>query len=227
MAEEITYRKVDMYAIIDRSGSMDSIKTDVIGGFNSFLTEQQTIPGEATLTYVQFDDKYDVVYDSIDIKDVVPLDNTTFVPRGMTALFDAIYKTIGTIKQKYSTTITSEIPGILVMIMTDGLENASKEVTSYEQIKKLIEECRGYGWEFVFLAANQDAFANAGRMGMSYQNTSNYVATSGYSGSNGIIGTMKKMSKGASKFRTKGLSSMDYSSLLEDEDDNKDLKDKS
>jgi hypothetical protein len=84
----------EIVCIIDRSGSMGSIRDDAIGGFNTFLAEQKKLPGEATLTYIQFDTEYEVVHENAPLNDVPPIDETVYVPRGSTALLDAVGRTI-------------------------------------------------------------------------------------------------------------------------------------
>lgn len=215
--ENTEWRKVDMFFILDRSGSMHSIRNKAIEGYNTFITEQKKIPGEAVATLNQFDHEYETVYENIPLSNVTLLNSDTFQPRGSTALYDAIYHTSNKIKEKYKNVITSEIPAILVIILTDGEENSSIIIKSQEDVKKIIDECRGYGWEFIYLAANQDAFGNASRMGISTGNTLNYVATG-----DGISGAYRKMSKSATKFRS--MSSIDYAprsydNLMNDDED--------
>lgn len=144
--------------VLDRSGSMAEMKPEAVGGFNAFLQSQQQLPGEAKLTLVLFDHEYIVAYDGRPIKDVSPLDDHTYVPRGTTALLDAIGRTINTIGERLDKTPEPERPGkVIVAILTDGLENASQEFKP-KQIRSMIEHQRiKYAWEFVYLGANQDA----------------------------------------------------------------------
>ena len=147
--------------ILDRSGSMETCRDDTIGGFNAFLREQQAEGG--TLTLILFDHEYQVLYERKPIQDVAPLTSETFVPRGSTALLDAIGKTIKN--------TTSNIP--TVVILTDGQENSSHEYTK-AHIKDLIDQKTRDGWTFVYLGANQDAFAEAGQLGIAPEATVNY-----------------------------------------------------
>ncbi len=140
-----------IYCVIDRSGSMDSCRSDTIGGFNVFLAEQDP---ETTININLFDHEYNELY-SGSVKDAQKMSMETFVPRGNTALFDAIGKTI---KKAIGTPI--------IVILTDGEENSSKEYTQ-THIKDLIEEKTKQGWSFVFLGANQDAIMAAKNFGMS------------------------------------------------------------
>jgi len=122
--------------VLDRSGSMNAMKEEAIGGINAFLESQQKLPGEARLTLVLFDHEYIVTYDGVPIKDVPPLDSHSYVPRGTTALLDAIGRTINTIGERLDKTPEPERPGkVIVAILTDGLENASQEFKRKEIFK--------------------------------------------------------------------------------------------
>lgn len=153
---------MDRVVILDRSGSMEACRDDTIGGFNAFLREQQAEGG--TLSLIQFDHEYMVVYPATPITAVQPLTAQTFVPRGGTALLDAIGKTIKDVDPDTRPT---------VVILTDGQENSSKEYTK-AHIKDLIEQKTKEGWTFVYLGANQDAFAEAGHLGIPAGCTVNY-----------------------------------------------------
>ena len=139
--------------ILDRSGSMETIRKDAIGGFNSFVAAQKKLKINSKLTLVQFDDKYELNYESKPIKEVEDLTTATFIPRGGTALHDALGKTISTMKEK----IPKKDKAVFVII-TDGQENASKEYSS-DTVKKLIEDNKQ--WEFTFIGSNQDAILAA------------------------------------------------------------------
>jgi hypothetical protein len=153
---------MDRIFILDRSGSMDSCRDDTIGGFNSLVNDQKPLGG--TMTLVQFDHEYLVSYDSVLIDKVDHLTTETFQPRGSTALLDAIGKTLKLYGDK---------PVATVVILTDGQENASKEYTK-AHIKDLIDQKTKDGWTFMYVGANQDAFAEAGSMGISAGCTMNY-----------------------------------------------------
>jgi len=141
---------------------METCWDDTIGGFNAFLNEQKTLGG--TLTLVQFDHEYLLSYEAKPIEEVEPLTRETFKPRGSTALMDAIGRAIKEIR-------TQTIP--TVVILTDGLENSSHKYTK-AHIKDLVEERTKNGWTFVYLGANQDAFAEAGSLGIAPACTMNY-----------------------------------------------------
>ena len=137
--------------ILDRSGSMQPVESDAIGGFNSFVESQKKLEGEATMTLVLFDDVITTVHDRLKLSEVPVLTDEVFVPRGMTALFDAVGRTIADIK-------TTKQPNekVIIAILTDGHENASKEYQG-QQVADLIKEVEDVlGWEVLFLGANID-----------------------------------------------------------------------
>jgi len=156
--------------LLDRSGSMTQIADDVIGGFNSWLTAQQAEPKSCRMTLVQFDsqDPFEILAADLDITDVPPLDEATFRPRNMTPLLDAVGRLLDHAE-------AGARPGEdqLVVVFTDGLENASHTWTR-EAIFDRIARLRDAGWTFVFLGANQDSYAEAGGIGIGDGNTSNY-----------------------------------------------------
>ena len=150
--------------ILDRSGSMESCKESTVAGFNEFIRTQRELPGEAMVKLVQFDDQYETVFDK-NLKSCPELTQATFVPRGSTALLDAQGRTIVELGRELAALTEQERPSkVIVVTLTDGLENASKEY-NLERIGELIREHRDkYSWDFVFLGANQDAIATAAAM---------------------------------------------------------------
>ena len=135
----------EIVCVIDRSGSMDSIKNDAIGGFNAFLKEQQNLPGEAAMTIVMFDHEYLVPYSGIPIQNIKPLYDGSYVPRGTTALNDAIGRAVSELKCRNP-------KKAIIMILTDGHENASHEFSKC-QIKEMIKDCEDRGWFVAYLSA--------------------------------------------------------------------------
>lgn len=148
--------------VLDQSGSMGPMQEPAISAFNDFLKSQLDVPGEARLTLVLFDDQYELPVVSQPIEQVEPLTAATYVPRGSTALLDAIGRTVKELDSRIQALPEAQRPGkVIVAIFTDGMENASREFTA-AQISDLIRDFRdGKGWEFLFLAANQDAIASA------------------------------------------------------------------
>ncbi|WP_149360491.1 vWA domain-containing protein [Lolliginicoccus suaedae] len=141
--------------LLDRSGSMQSIKPDIEGGFAAFIDEQRNAAGECTATLAQFDRSYEVVFENVPIAEVPPLD---LRPRGSTALLDAMGTLITSAREQIENQPESQRPGtVVVAVMTDGHENASQEWTR-PAIRSLVEQqTRELGWEFLYMGADQDA----------------------------------------------------------------------
>jgi uncharacterized protein YegL len=205
----------EIVCVLDRSGSMASIVDDAIGGFNTFLKSQQQIPGEALMSVVLFDHEYQLLYSGKPLADVPYFNRDTFVPRGSTALYDALGKTIHEIGVRLANLPESERPNkVLFVILTDGHENASEQYSSV-QIHQMITHQRDvYRWEFIFLAANQDAFAVSESMGISKGNAMNFAATSE---STGLM--YKRMSKAVAYYRSIADESISTSKLMADQPD--------
>jgi uncharacterized protein YegL len=196
----------EIVAIVDRSGSMETMREDAIGGFNSFLKKQQEEKeGKCLLTYTQFDNEYEVVHNGIDIRDMKPLDETTFVPRGSTALRDAIGRTINTVGERLSKTPEEQRPGnVVVVILTDGQENASREF-SPEQISAMVKrQADEYDWAFVYLAQNIDAFATGRNMGMTMSHPNMFLGDAAKGGA-GIGASYSVASSAISSRRRKSV----------------------
>lgn len=168
----------DIVMVIDRSGSMGGICKDAIGSLNMFLKEQKEVPGDARVTAVLFNDEYKMLYDGVGIADVPDFDDTSYVPSSTTAMLDAIGKAIDATGERLSQLSEGDRPEkVLVAILTDGLENASKEYNRSQIFDKIKIQRDDYKWEFAFLAANQDAFAEGAKLGISADMTANFVAT--------------------------------------------------
>lgn len=154
----------DITLVVDRSGSMQDIREDAEGGVNAFIEEQAREPGEALLTLVQFDTEYEFVHTGVPLGDVPKY---RLVPRSMTALLDAVGRAINETDDRLARLDVAEKPGlVLFVITTDGLENSSVEFTKSqvrEMVKRKQEE---HDWHFTFLGANQDAFEEAGGLGV-------------------------------------------------------------
>lgn len=166
--QQKTLNETEIVVVLDRSGSMTSIQDSTVQGFNTFILEQKNSEGEAFVTLVQFDDRYELNYKSVPVKDVKDLIvGETFVPRGYTALLDAIGKTIDELQTDRD---------VVFVIITDGDENQSRTYKA-EAIKKMIEMHETEkGWKFVFMGANQDAITTANTFGISGNNALTYSA---------------------------------------------------
>ena len=207
MKENLT----EMVFILDRSGSMSNLTKDTIGGFNTMIENQKKEDGDAVLTTVLFDDMYELLHDGINIQDVKELTNKEYYARGMTALLDAIGKTINTVGERLNKTKEEDRPSkIIFVITTDGQENSSKEFTQ-KQIKEMIEhQTNTYNWQFMFLGANIDAVSTAQSFGISGQFASNYTANS-----RGTDALYTTLSKSVSSYRSVGVVDSDWKKGLE------------
>ena len=158
-------KDVELVFILDRSGSMGGLESDTIGGYNSMLSKQKKEKtGKVSVTTVLFDDQYELLYNQVPIEKVSPMTEEEYYVRGSTALLDAIGKTVMQVKANQD---KKEIKDkVLFVIITDGMENASREYR-VEQVKKLIEERKEKdNWEFLFLGANIDAIGAAKDLGI-------------------------------------------------------------
>ena len=156
----------ELVFILDRSGSMCGRESDTIGGFNSTIAKQKNEAGDALVTTVLFDDRYEVLHDRIDLADVAKMTEREYYTRGCTALLDAIGRTIENVHEAQKAVAKSERPGKTVfIIITDGLENASADFT-VSNVKRMIGKRSKKGWEFIYLGANIDAIAEAGKIGI-------------------------------------------------------------
>ena len=168
----------EMVFILDRSGSMGHLVDDTIGGFNSMIEKQKKEIGEAFVTTILFDDRYEVLHNHVDINDIVPITRKEYYALGSTALLDAIGKTINDIGYRLSETPEEERPEkVIFTIITDGYENASREFTK-SKIKEMIEHQQSkYSWVFMFIGANMDAVSEASTYGINSAFAATYTAS--------------------------------------------------
>jgi uncharacterized protein YegL len=168
----------EIVVILDRSGSMIDLRKDMEGGLRAFLKSQKELKTDelrANLTLVKFDDKYENVYDGAALE-YIDVESIALEPRGGTALLDAMGKTINAVGDRLKDTKEENRPSkVVVVIITDGLENSSREF-SKDQVFKMVEtQTNIYKWEFVYLGANQDAIQVAGQYGFVPNFSSTYV----------------------------------------------------
>ena len=189
----------ELVYILDMSGSMQAFTDDTIGGYNTMIEEQKKQDGEAYVTTVFFDDRYIVNKDRVDLKDVKKLTKTQYKPLGMTAMLDAVGKTIISVGQKLDAMPEEEKPSkVMVTIITDGYENASKEFT-WSQVQAMIKEQREkYSWVFTFIGANIDVMKVSQDLGIDSRLSKSYGATS-----QGVGSVYRAMSMATSKLRSK------------------------
>ncbi len=157
----------ELVMILDRSGSMQGLEKDTIGGFNSMIEKQKKEEGEAYVSVVLFDDVSEVLYDRVGIGKVEPMTDRQYYVRGCTALLDAVGDAIRHIGNVHKYAREEDVPEkTLFIITTDGMENASRKYT-YDTVRRMIERQKEqYRWEFLFLGANIDAVREAGRFGI-------------------------------------------------------------
>jgi len=175
MRENLT----ELVFILDRSGSMEGLEADTIGGFNSMIAKQQKEAGDAIVSTVLFDDTSVVIHNRVPIGKVDKLTDKDYYVRGCTALLDAVGGAIHHIGNVHKYAKEEDRPAkTLFVITTDGLENASEKY-KFSDIKRMIERQKEkYGWEFLFLGANIDAIEVAGSMGISQDRAANYQCDS-------------------------------------------------
>lgn len=177
-AKKITAKKTNetthIIAVLDRSGSMQSVANDAIGGYNNFLADQRKGKDKATISGYLFDDKFEKLYDGkvLDIKDVPDLTNKEFIPRNSTALLDAIGKAVNEYKAS-----DTKADKVLMIIVTDGEENASREF-SRKDIADIISFQKKNGWQFLFLCSTENALTTSQALNISANNTFQFANTS-------------------------------------------------
>ena len=171
MKEKLT----EMVFIIDRSGSMAGLESDTVGGFNATVEKQKKEDGEALVSTVLFANGSEVLHDRRDIREIAPMTEREYSVGGCTALLDAVGGAIHHIRNVHKYIREEDVPAKTVfVIITDGMENASREYGS-AQVKSMIAEQEAQGWEFLFLAANIDAAQAAEGIGIRRERAVNYV----------------------------------------------------
>lgn len=186
--------------ILDRTGSMESIRDDTIGGFNTFLVKQKAEPGAATLTLVQFDsqDPYEVIHRFKPIEDIPQLSRETYVPRASTPLLDALGHGINDLEKALYDIKEEDRPvKVVFVVVTDGQENSSREFRK-DQIEKMIKEKTDkLDWQFIFLSADLAAIADAMSFGIHADKALLFGKNS-----KGVVGAFESLSERTSDFRS-------------------------
>lgn len=169
----------EIVTIIDSSGSMNSLKSKTIEGFNEFLNDQKQLEDKANLSLILFSspNREKIVFDSVNIKEVNELTNENYSPNGTTALYDAIGKSIKALKKRIKNLDDNEKPNkIIFVILTDGEENSSTLYTKND-IFKMITKMENKGWTFIYLGSNQDAFQEGSKIGIKSNRSMTYKAS--------------------------------------------------
>lgn len=165
--------------LLDESGSMDHLAGDTREGFNTFLKEQQTVGGRATMTVCKFSTHYNVLAKMQDIREVSPLNAGSYRPGGGTALLDAMGTSITELGAALAALPEDKRPGkVLFLVITDGEENASREWTKTTIAEMVTRQETEWKWNFLYLGANVDAFAESGDLGIRSSNAIAYTASS-------------------------------------------------
>lgn len=163
----IANNRSELIFILDRSGSMYQAASDVVGGFNGNLQANKLLPGDCTVTTVLFNDHVTLLHDRLPIQAVEPITAADYQPGGMTALLDAIGQAMTKVEKAHSAMSPAYRPGkVQFIIMTDGLENASREYTRSMIHNRITKAKAELGWDFLFLGANIDAITTAKEMGI-------------------------------------------------------------
>lgn len=164
MQKDLTYIAV----LLDRSGSMHGTETDVVGGANAFIEQQRAVPGDAIITIARFDDTYETIYEDVDIKSARLLTPEDFVPRGNTALFDAMNRLLTHVGAKLAALPEDKRPGqVFFLVFSDGQENHSSEVRDGQVIRDMVKRQEEvYSWKFLFFGMEIDAVAVGGSIGV-------------------------------------------------------------
>jgi hypothetical protein len=202
-----------VYFLLDRSGSMESIRTATIEGFDAFIAEQRNAPGRCRVTLAQFDNQYEEVYRDLPIAEISGL---VLEPRGRTALLDSIGRLVTTAGARLASLPEERRPGTVIFgIMTDGHENASSEYT-HAQVKALIErQTREHDWQFLYMGADQDAIEVGASIGVDAAHAVTYSRDS-------VHAVMGATSANVSRYRTaraQGMAGREASLMLDYTDD--------
>ena len=208
MNKELT----ELVFILDRSGSMHGLEKDTIGGFNSMIDKQRKEEGDCLVSAVLFNQRSDVLYDRVLLKDIREMTEKDYVPSGCTALIDALGGAIKHIRNVHKYIREEDIPAhTIFVITTDGLENASHHYSS-DQVKRMVAEQKEKGWEFLFLGANIDAVETAKMYGIDKDRSVNFVPDSIGNAKNFVV-----LSETIAKFRAKGKIDADWSEEIEED----------
>ena len=193
--------RVKIWFLLDRSGSMQPVASDVVGGFNQFVADQAAKPGKARLTAVQFDsdNPFEIILDRSRIDRVPELTSAVYWARSMTPLYDALGMLIERADRRIKRRVKENRPAEdqLVVVFTDGLENASRKF-NLRQVFDMVRDRMDQDWTFVFMGANQDSYAEGGHIGLVDGNIQDYAATP-----ESVAAAFRSMSRATREYRGK------------------------
>ncbi len=202
----------ELVFILDRSGSMSGLESDTIGGYNSFLEKQKEEDGSCLVSTVLFNQHSKVIHDRVDLVKIEKMDRKDYLASGTTALIDAMGDAIHHIKNVHKYIRKEDVPAnTIFVIITDGLENASHKYSS-DDIKKMVEQQKEKGWEFLFLGANIDAVETARTYGIAEDRTSDYLCDEV-----GIEKNFDALSKSVKSFRACGKIEADWAAPIKED----------
>ena len=189
----------DLTLVIDRSGSIAGIHHNLLAGINQFLADQAKEPGRTRLSLVQFDDQYETVWDRIPLAEALPLKAGDLVPRGGTALYDAIGLTLERTHDHVAKLDPAHRPDrVIVAVFTDGHENASRRFT-HDTLQELIGRRRKEDdWQILFLGASPDVVEEARNLGIAPEHSIQYEASA-----TGTAGAFHTLSHSVSTLRSR------------------------
>lgn len=207
----------ELVFILDRSGSMGGLESDTIGGFNSLLEKQKKQEGKCFVTTILFDHEIKTLHDRLPLESIKPLTEKDYEVRGCTALIDAIGSTVNHIEGIHKYVRAEDVPAhTMFVIMTDGMENASKEYTA-DKVRAMIDKHQAeLGWEFLFIGANIDAVETASHIGIAPDRAVNYHADS--RGTNVVY---EAVAKTVSCFRRAAPVSADWCAAINEDYENR------
>ena len=196
-------QKLELGLCLDKSGSMDAVQSNVIGGYNSLVNEQRTMPGHVATTLVEFGTTDELIFDDIPIVSLPILTAENYSPWGYTALLDGLGSIMERIGERFD---ASEIDSVrvLIAILSDGLENSSSKHTLEQIIEDISFRRVQDGWEFIFLAAGKQAADYARRLGIPEDHIINFLAED-------VETLLLKLSQGVRQYR---LGDKNYHLLL-------------
>ncbi len=202
----------ELVFILDRSGSMAGLESDTIGGYNSFLEKQKEEDGSCLVSTVLLNQHSKVIHDRVDLVKIEKMDRKDYLASGTTALIDAMGDAIHHIKNVHKYIRKEDVPAnTIFVIITDGLENASHKYSS-DDVKRMVEQQKEKGWEFLFLGANIDAVETARTYGIAEDRTSDYLCDEV-----GIEKNFDALSKSVKSFRACGKIEADWAAPIKED----------